>query len=141
MNAGGSIIYTLVRILLGVMFIGHGAAKFQMGLGNVSGWFESIGLPGIFAYVVAYLEIIGGAALILGFATRYISVVYVLLMLGAIIIVKLPMGLLGDGKAAGFELELAYMLVALVLTVDPAKGWGIDRFLFKRQPENNGFQS
>jgi uncharacterized membrane protein YphA (DoxX/SURF4 family) len=127
MNQGSSIIYTIVRILLGAMFIGHGVAKFQMGLDNTAGWFSSIGLPGGLAYVVAYLELIGGAALIAGFATRYISILYVLLMLGAIIVVKLPMGLLGNAQAAGFELELAYMLAALSLIAEPAKGWGIDR--------------
>ncbi|MCR8636013.1 DoxX family protein [Paenibacillus radicis (ex Xue et al. 2023)] len=133
MSSGSSIIYTIVRILLGVLFIGHGIAKFQMGLGNTAEWFSSIGLPGFFAYIVAYLELIGGAALLVGFATRYISIAYVLLMLGAIIIVKLPMGLLGNGQAAGFELELAYMLAALSLTVDPVKGWGIDRILSTRK--------
>ncbi|TDF94504.1 DoxX family protein [Paenibacillus piri] len=133
MNAGSSIIYTIVRILLGGMFIGHGIAKFQMGLANVAGWFDSIGLPGMFGYVVAYLELLGGVALIVGFATRYISIIYVLLMIGAIVVVKLPMGLLGNAQAAGFELELAYMLAALSLTVEPARGWGLDRLLFSRQ--------
>jgi len=137
MKSAGSMIYTFVRILLGVMFIGHGVAKFQMGLGNTAGWFESIGLPGIFAYLVAYLELIGGIALIVGFATRYISMLYVLLMLGAIIIVKLPAGLLGDGQSAGFELELAYMLTSLCLIAEPAKGWGVDRLLSVKQAQNN----
>lgn len=125
----GSIIYTGVRILFGVLFLIHGIAKLQMGLGNVAGWFNSIGLPGGLGYVVAWVELIGGVLLIAGFATRYISIAYVILMAGAIIVVKLPMGLLGDGKAAGFELELAYMLIALFLTVEPKKGWGVDRLL------------
>jgi putative oxidoreductase len=133
-----SMIYTFVRILLGALFIGHGIAKFQMGLGNAAGWFESIGLPGFFAYAVAYLELIGGLALAVGLATRYISILYVLLMIGAIIIVKLPMGLLGNAQAAGFELELAYMMAALSLTVEPAKGWGFDRMLFLRQTQISG---
>jgi putative oxidoreductase len=126
-----SMIYTIVRILLGVIFIMHGIAKFKMGMGNVSGWFLSIGLPGMLAYVVAYLELIGGVALIVGFLTRYISIAYILLMLGAIIVVKLPMGLLGDGQAAGFELELALMMIALALTAEPLKGWGLDHLFHK----------
>jgi len=127
----GSIIHTIVRILFGVMFMAHGIAKLQMGLSNVAGWFNSIGLPGQLGYVVALLELIGGILIIVGFATRYISIAYILLMAGAIISTKLPMGLLGDGKAPGFELELAYMLIALFLIVEPKKGWGIDR-LFGR---------
>ncbi|MFE5322474.1 DoxX family protein [Paenibacillus sp. NPDC056579] len=128
-----SIIYTVVRILFGVLFLIHGIAKLQMGLGNVASWFNSIGLPGGLGYVVAWLELIGGVLLIVGFATRYISIVYIVLMAGAIISVKLPLGLLGDGKAAGFELEIAYLLIALFLTVEPKKGWGIDR-LFGASP-------
>ncbi|WP_282938365.1 DoxX family protein [Paenibacillus sp. RC67] len=127
----GSIIITLIRILFGAMFMAHGISKLQMGLSNVAGWFNSIGLPGQLGYVVAFLELIGGVLLIAGLATRYISIAYIILMAGAIISTKLPMGLLGDGKAPGFELELAYMLIALFLTVEPHKGWGLDR-LFGR---------
>ncbi|UQZ84783.1 Putative oxidoreductase CatD [Paenibacillus konkukensis] len=125
----GSIIHTIVLILFGAMFMFHGIAKLQMGLSNVAGWFNSIGLPGSLGYAVAILELLGGVLLIVGLATRYISLAYIILMAGAIISVKLPMGLLGDGKSAGFELELAYMLIALFLTVEPKKGWGLDRLV------------
>lgn len=133
----GNLVHTAVRIIFGVLFLFHGIAKLQMGLGNVSGWFRSIGLPGGLGYFVAFLELIGGVLLIAGFATRFISLAYIILMAGAIIVVKLPLGLLGDGKAAGFELELAYILIAMFLAVDPKKGWGVDRLFGKSANAND----
>lgn len=40
-----STVSTLMRILLGIIFTAHGVAKVQMGVGNVAGWFGSIGIP------------------------------------------------------------------------------------------------
>jgi putative oxidoreductase len=37
--------------MAGITFAVHGCSKFQMGLGNVAGWFESIGIPGVLAWL------------------------------------------------------------------------------------------
>ncbi|MCK9907190.1 DoxX family protein, partial [Frankia sp. Cpl3] len=84
----------VLRVVLGLIFFAHGLAKLQTGLGQVAVWFESVGLPAALAYVVAYVELAGGVAMMIGFATRYVAGIFALLMLGAIFAVKLPNGLL-----------------------------------------------
>lgn len=60
----------ILRVILGGSFFIHGLVKFQGGIENIAGWFDSIGLPGALAYVVAFVEMVGGLALIIGFGTR-----------------------------------------------------------------------
>lgn len=119
----------LIRVVLGIIFVAHSIAKFQMGLDNVSGWFSSIGIWGFIAYLVAYLELLGGIALIVGFATRFVSTAFIVMLLGAIVMVKLPAGLLGNGQTAGYELDLALILNAVYLLVTGAGAYSVDKLL------------
>ncbi|WP_208115150.1 DoxX family protein [Paenibacillus massiliensis] len=121
----------LLRVGLGIMFLIHGLDKFQTGIENVAGYFGSIGLPGFFAYIVASAEVAGGIALILGLLTRVVSGGFILIMLGAIISVKLPLGFLGNGQMPGYELDIAYLLIALHLMFAPATAFAVDRLLFR----------
>ncbi|CAG7624627.1 DoxX family protein [Paenibacillus allorhizosphaerae] len=126
--------YTVVRVLLGIIFLVHGTAKFQMGLGNVSNFFQSLGLPGALGYLVAIIELVGGIALIVGLGSRYIAALLFLVMIGAIVKVKLGLGLMGDGKSPGYELELALALASLYIAAENYKQFGLDRFLMKHNP-------
>jgi len=121
----------ILRIVLGVIFFIHGLAKFQGGIENIAGWFDGIGIPGVMAYVVASIEVIGGIALILGLGTRIVSALFGLLMIGAIIKVKLAVGFLGNGEMAGYELEIAYLAMALFLVINGSKKFSVDQFLVK----------
>ncbi|THE13148.1 DoxX family protein [Bacillus timonensis] len=120
----------ILRITLGILFLIHGVVKFQGGIENTVGWFESINIPGFMAYVVALLEVIGGIALIIGFATRLVSILFALLMVGATITAKLPVGLLGNGQMAGYELDLAFLAIAVYLAINGSKLLSISRLLF-----------
>lgn len=122
---------TIMRVVLGILFLAHGISKFQMGLGNVAGWFDSVGVPGSLAYIVGPLELVGGILLIVGLFTRYVSALFVLMLLGAIVTVKLSAGLLGSGGGAGYELDLAFMLVALYLSVAKPAPLSVDRMFAK----------
>ena len=86
----------ILRVVLGITFLIHGIAKFQMGLGNVAGWFESIGILGFLGYVVAFIELLGGIALILGIGTRIFSALIAIVMVGAIFTSKLSLGFIGE---------------------------------------------
>ncbi len=71
----------LARVMIGWVFFWAGYGK----LGNlepVIGYFNSIGIPfaNIQAPMVAGLELLGGLALVLGFATRYFSAVLIGIM-------------------------------------------------------------
>ncbi|WP_078410387.1 DoxX family protein [Priestia abyssalis] len=123
----------ILRVTLGALFLIHGIVKFQGGIENIVGWFSSIGLPGFMAYGVALLEIIGGIALIIGFATRIVSVLYALLMIGAILKVKLSVGLLGNGQMAGYELDLAFLAMAVYLAIANKSFLAVDNVLFRSE--------
>jgi len=120
---------TIMRIVLGIIFLAHGIAKFQTGLGNTSGWFASMGLPYFLGYLVAYLELLGGIALIAGLFARVAAAALALVLLGAIFSVKLSAGLLGGGEAAGYELDLALLSMCLYFLLSDAVGFGLDSFL------------
>ena len=62
----------VLRTTLGVMFIAHALLKyFVFTLPGTVAFFESLGLPGFFAYITIAAELGGAAALILGFWPRY----------------------------------------------------------------------
>ncbi|MEK5440414.1 DoxX family protein [Fredinandcohnia sp. FSL W7-1320] len=122
----------ILRLTLGILFFIHGLVKFQGGIENTVGWFESINIPGFMAYVVALIELVGGIALIIGFATRLVSVLIALIMVGAIITAKLPVGLLGNGQMAGYELDLAFLAIAIYLAINGSKLLSLNRVLFNQ---------
>jgi len=121
----------LLRAVLGITFFVHGLSKFQGGIDNIGVWFHSIGIPSFMAYVVATIELAGGIAILLGLGTRIVSAFYVLIMAGAILFVKLPAGLTGNGKMPGYELELSLMIIALYLVLNGSRFFSIDSILVK----------
>ncbi|WP_260631671.1 DoxX family protein [Neobacillus niacini] len=123
----------ILRLVLGVTFFVHGLVKFQGGIENTVGWFDSIGLPGVLAYGVAVIEMVGGLALVVGLGSRIISGLFVLLMLGATVKVKLAGGFLGNGQGAGWELDLALLAMALFIVINDSKMFALDKVLFKGQ--------
>ena len=129
----------ILRLVLGVTFFIHGLVKFQGGIENIVGWFDSIGLPGVLAYGVAVVEMVGGLALILGLGSRIVSGLFVVLMLGATVKVKLAGGFLGNGQGAGWELDLALLAIALFIAINDSKMFALDKVFFKGQ--NNQTQS
>ncbi|KON87779.1 oxidoreductase [Sporosarcina globispora] len=103
----------ILRAILGFIFFIHGLSKFQGGISNTAGFFDSIGIPGFMAYVVAVIELAGGIALILGIGTKIVSILFAVIMLGAIFTAKLPAGLLGNGQMAGYELDLILLAASI----------------------------
>ncbi|MDU0201832.1 MULTISPECIES: DoxX family protein [Paenibacillus] len=122
----------IMRVLMGIIFISHGIAKFQMGLSNVEGWFSSIGIPGFLAYAVAGLELVGGIMLVAGLFTRYVSGLFVVMLIGAIITAKLSVGLLGNAQSPGYELDLGFLLISLYLVVADTSPLSVDRFIMRK---------
>ena len=100
----------LLRIILGLTMFWHGWKKFDAGLSNTKGFFDSLSipLPGVMAFVVALLEVVGGIAIICGIATRLISVIFIIELLVAVLRYKYGenVGFIGTGQA-GAELDWA----------------------------------
>jgi putative oxidoreductase len=123
----------ILRVVLGISFFIHGLSKFQGGIENTVGWFDSIGIPGGFAYVVAIVEMIGGLAVFIGLGTRVVSALLSLLMIGAIVKVKLAVGFLGNGQMAGYELDLAFLAMAVVIAINGSKMFALDQIIFNNE--------
>ncbi|MFB7813201.1 DoxX family protein [Paenibacillus chitinolyticus] len=137
MNGKTEIGLLIVRLVLGVTFLVHGLDKFQSGLGNIAGWFESIGLPGFLAYVTAVIETVGGAAIILGLGTRIAAALFGVLMIGAMFSVKFSAGFTGNGQSAGFELDLALFALSLLLVLTGSRYLAVDSLFGRsRQTES-----
>lgn len=124
----------ILRVVLGITFLVHGIAKFQMGLGNVAGWFESIGILGFLGYAVAFIELLGGIALILGVGTRIFSALLAIVMLGAIFTAKLSVGFMG-AETAGYELDVALLAIAAVLLISGSRLLSLDNKIFASEKE------
>ncbi|WP_193183158.1 DoxX family protein [Nisaea sediminum] len=105
----------LLRVSLGVLFIAHGALKlFVFTPAGTVGFFESLGLPAIFAYLTILAELGGGAALIAGFATRLVSIATLPILLGAVFMVHGANGWLYTNPNGGWEFP-AFWAATLVV--------------------------
>lgn len=119
----------ILRVILGLTFFVHGLAKFQGGIENIAGWFDSIGIPSFMTYIVAAVELVGGVALILGLGTRIIAGLLVIVMLVAISKVKLAAGFMGNGEMAGYELDLALMAMSAYLAIAGSSLYSLDQLV------------
>jgi putative oxidoreductase len=75
----------LLRVGLGVVYIAHSVYLKLMvfTLPGTAQFFESLGLPGVFAYLVFAAEAVGGLALILGVGTRWVAAALIPVAVGA----------------------------------------------------------
>jgi len=74
----------VLRAALGVMFIAHALLKYSVfTLPGTAKFFESLGLPGPLAYLTFAAELIGGALILAGLGTRWVSLALVPVLLGA----------------------------------------------------------
>ncbi len=92
----------LIRVMAGLIFLSHGWMKVET-ISHVVVMFAGLGFWPWVGYVIAWLEVVGGLALILGVATRVFGVLFGIEMLVAAFLVSAPRGF----NAMGFELLLA----------------------------------
>ncbi|MFC0471455.1 DoxX family protein [Halalkalibacter kiskunsagensis] len=124
----------LLRVTLGIVFIAHGTVKFQGGIENIVGWFDSIGLPGFLAYIVAIMELAGGIALILGLGTRIVSALLALLLIGAIVKVQLAAGFIG-----GYAYDVVLLVMSVYLFLNGSTLVSLGQLFFKDQEDKSKF--
>ncbi|MEW4327655.1 DoxX family protein [Rossellomorea marisflavi] len=116
-----SIASFILRIVLGFTFFVHGLDKFQGGLSNTADFFSSMGIPGLMAYIVAVIELVGGVAMVLGLGTRIIGALFTLVMLGAIVTVKFSAGFVG-----GYELDVALLAMSVYFILSSQSAFALD---------------
>jgi putative oxidoreductase len=105
----------LLRVSLGALLLAHGLLLkvFTFTVAGTVGYFESIGYPGAFAYLVIGGEILGGIALILGVWTRWVALLAVPILIGATL-QHIPNGWLFSAAQGGWEFP-AFWTIALVV--------------------------
>ena len=113
----------LLRLCLGAMFIAHALLKWRVfTIPGTIAYFQSLGLPGWFAYVTIAAELAGAACLIVGLYPRYVALLLVPLMLGTVVKVHGENGWLFTNKDGGWEYPAfwAAALLAVFLLGDGA---------------------
>jgi putative oxidoreductase len=126
-----------LRIAVAAVFINHGRQKlFVYGFAGVTGAFTQMGvpLPGITGPLIAVLEFLGAIALLVGFLTRPIALLFVFDMLGAIFLVQLKNGF------SHFELEFLLLGSSLALFLTGAGSFSVDSLLAARKEKNTANQ-
>ena len=109
-----------LRLVVGVLFIGHGTQKLfgwfgGHGIQGTGGWLESIGVkPGnLFAVVAGLSEALGGLLLVIGFALPIAALLLASAMVVAIVKVTGANGLWITSN--GFEYNLVLLVVVVTL--------------------------
>ncbi|WP_379130226.1 DoxX family protein [Paenibacillus sp. sgz500958] len=125
----------LMRLVIGVAFIGHGSQKLFGWFGGygpkgTGGWMESVGIkPGVTMAVLAGLmELVGGLLFVAGLLTPVAAVLIIATMLGAIVKVHAPNGFWST--ANGFEFPLILLVVAAGLAIAGPGSISLDALFF-----------
>jgi putative oxidoreductase len=106
---------SLLRVSLGVMWIAHALLKLLVfTLPGTAAFFESVGIPGVLAYPVFGVELLGGIALVLGIYARQVSLALVPVMLAAAS-VHLPNGWVFTSPGGGWEYPVFLATASLAL--------------------------
>ncbi len=116
-----------LRILLGLMLASHGVMRIFAG--TVGGFGEFLGGNGFplgvaLAWGITVFEIVGGLALAIGFATRWIPLVFIIELIVGIILVHAPRGWFVVGYTLGgaeFSALLIFCFLLVASTADTDK--------------------
>lgn len=117
----------MLRVSLGVVLIAHSVylKLVVFTLPGTAAFFESIGLPGWFAYVVFAVEAVSGIALIVGYKTKICAAVVVPILLGATW-AHLPNGWLFTAENGGWEYPLFLTAIAATVVLTGSGAYALD---------------
>ena len=123
----------VARVIVGVIMAAHGFQKLAAGPAGFGGFLQQLGvpLPTLMAYVVVFVELVGGILLILGLFSRLAALLLTIDLVVAILLVKLGVGLIAppDQPGTGYELDLALIAGFLVVLFAGPGPASVDRAL------------
>ena len=123
---------TIIRVVVGAIFIAHGAQKFfLLGIPAVAGGFAQAGLPmpPFLAPFIASVELLGGIALVTGLLTRIAALGTASTMLGAMLFVHLEGGFF---LPTGIEYTVALLAASVALILMGSGSFSLDALLARR---------
>src|SRR6202011_2470276 len=130
---------TVLRLVLGIVFVAHGAQK-------MLGWFGGYGftgtmgfftgmlhIPPVFAFLAIAAEFFGGLGLIFGLFTRVAALGIFCNMIVAVAMVHAQFGFwmnwTGAQKGEGYEYHLLLLAASVLLMIRGAGAASVDRLL------------
>jgi putative oxidoreductase len=129
----------LIRIVVGLLFMGHGAQKLfgwfgGHGVSGTAGWLRSLGLPAAtgLTLFVGLCEFLGGLGLALGLLTPFAALAITAVMLGAIATVHWSQGLWVTNN--GFEYPLVLLAIAVAVGLAGPGSYALDPYLGLQWP-------
>ena len=133
--------WTILRIVLGGVMLAHGLQKAfgwfnGFGWSNTIGYFNSVGVPSWLGGLIIIAETLGAVLLIAGFAGRFIAAILGIIMIGAFVIDHAPNGFFMNwasaaGRGEGYEFDLLFWAMAIVLSINGSGKYSIDRLICK----------
>jgi uncharacterized membrane protein YphA (DoxX/SURF4 family) len=127
----------LIRLAVGLVFLSEGVQKFLLPDARGLGRFIKIGIPSpeILAPFVGCVEIVCGALILLGLATRLAAIPLIVVMLTAIATTKIPI-LMNDGfwtMAHEARTDFSMLLGSLFLLIVGAGSASLDSLIVARR--------
>lgn len=135
-----------LRVMVGGGFIQHGYAKLGRGPDAFASILRAlhVPLPHLSAYLTIGVELLGGAALLLGAFVALVSIPTIIVLLTAMFTVHLPYGFssiklnaIVGGRAQfgppGYEVDLLYIAGILSLVLLGPSLWSIDGYRLRKR--------
>ena len=135
-----------LRAIVGIGFLQHGYSKLSKGPEVFASILYSlhVPLPHLSAYLTIGVELLGGAALLLGAFVPWVSIPTIVVLLTAMFTVHLPYGFssiklkaIVDGRAQfgppGYECVLLYVACILALVLLGPSPWSFDHYRLRRR--------
>jgi putative oxidoreductase len=136
-----------LRLLIGTGFLLHGLAKWNRGPDKFGLLLQYAGVPFPFptAWIVTFLEVFGGAAVLVGLFVTIVSVPLIISMLGAIFTVQgrygfssvNTIGLTPTGPLfgpPGYEINLLYIACLVALACSGPTALSVDSVIARETP-------
>lgn len=124
----------ITRLALGSILLAHGLLKvFVFTVPGTIGYFESLGLPSIAAYLTIFGELAAGTAILLGLYTRLAALLSLPILIGAFA-VHSENGWVFSNQGGGWEFPLLLVTLAVVVAVQ-----GNGPFAIRKLPIVDGF--
>jgi putative oxidoreductase len=140
--------YLPLRLVMGTGFMVHGWAKWSRGPAEFGKLLQLLGvpMPEFTAWIVTFLELIGGFALLLGAFVTIVSIPLMISMLVAMFTVNVrygfsaikTIGLNENGPVfgpPGYEINLLYIAGLLILVLAGAGPLSVDGWLWRKNPK------
>lgn len=118
----------IIRAAVGIIFLVHGTAKWQMWKMQPSPQISAAMLN--IMRLLSITEPLGALALLTGFLTQFAALGYAIIMLGAIFM-KIRVWRVGFfvKEGGGWEFDFLILASCLVLIILGGGGWGLDRLI------------